>query len=403
MVIQKYYVHILSYRIKVFAAVMFLSLFQLVSFSASPNTPDDNMLLFSKNMPFSLSIQSIAQNKSLTFQKFKNNYFSMLVPTEWKKLEYDYIKDFNNYEVSFLFQEQEGTEYIEIKVSYFAEAYKTSERYIFDLERGLNLSAKESKRNIKNVQINGKTANVFDLNALRTPLAGSGGKNTEVYKKYFIFQRTNGLYVMYYDAPVSIASKYKNVFDKMVGSFVITDSENTKKEKYQEISDEEYALFTDFFTTQKKSDSRYPEYFDQALNASTIFETTLGKDDLPKHAINLNKEFGFNTKELVANYIQKNKQSYAIKDRILVDHINILSQKQQDQQRLNARKHGESFSERRTELLFLSKVGFNKEKNLALFHLSHSGSLGTSYYVVMEKSDRKWVIKNVALDKMVIF
>lgn len=94
---------------------------------------------------------------------------------------------------------------------------------------------------------------------------------------------------------------------------------------------------------------------------------------------------------------------YAIKDRILVPYLRIFS----EQQRKNAlRDMGtrlDRFSERRSEIIYLSSIGFSKEKNTALFYVSHAASPGTSYFVLMEKTDKKWVIKNAVMDKMIIF
>jgi len=60
-------------------------------------------------------------------------------------------------------------------------------------------------------------------------------------------------------------------------------------------------------------------------------------------------------------------------------------------------------SRRMSEIVYLSRIGFNKAKNTAIFYVIHSGSPRTSYYVLMEKTDNKWVIKNTVMDNMIIF
>ena len=54
-------------------------------------------------------------------------------------------------------------------------------------------------------------------------------------------------------------------------------------------------------------------------------------------------------------------------------------------------------------LVYLSRVGFNSAKNTALFYVEWSGSLRTGYFVLMDKEDNKWVLKNAVMDSMIIY
>jgi hypothetical protein len=94
---------------------------------------------------------------------------------------------------------------------------------------------------------------------------------------------------------------------------------------------------------------------------------------------------------------------YAIKDRILVPYLRIFSEQETKNALRNLGSGLERFSEKRSEIISLSSIGFSREKNAALFYVSHDASPGTSYFVLMEKTGKKWVIRNAVMDKMTIY
>jgi len=55
------------------------------------------------------------------------------------------------------------------------------------------------------------------------------------------------------------------------------------------------------------------------------------------------------------------------------------------------------------EYVSVSGIGFNDAKDTAFFRITLNSSAVTSYYVMMQKKENKWVIVNAIMDNMIIF
>jgi hypothetical protein len=105
---------------------------------------------------------------------------------------------------------------------------------------------------------------------------------------------------------------------------------------------------------------------------------------------------------LVEDYERKSVEEYAVKDRILVPRLAVLSEKRMKEIR-DSRGLSDVPLKGFDGIVYLSRVGFNSAKNTALFYVEWSGSLRTGYFVLMDKEDNKWVLKNAVMDSMIIY
>jgi hypothetical protein len=212
-----------------------------------------------------------------------------------------------------------------------------------------------------------------------------------------------GFYVLLYDSPADVSEENRWVFEKILNSFKPSVSDKADGKPMQEISDDEYKVFTGFFSTKKTPGIKLPEFFRHAVEGRAVYEKTLISKKLKQDSLDyLKKTFGNDVQILIEDYERKSVEEYAIKDRILAPRMAILSE-----QKMKKIQDSRGLSDVPPKgfdgLVYLSRVGFNSAKNAALFYVEWSGSLRTGYFVLMDKEDNKWVLKNGVIDSMIIY
>ena len=347
-----------------------------------------------------------SEREKIEFQRYEptGKFFSVLIPSGWKQREFDFMKEHNEYEVMIWAPGHEGLEYLMIKTAYYAEEYRTPERFIHDLINPTFKPQGAERDPLTDVIISGRKAKALDIKKFRYPMAGMEGQPVKTVERYVVFPAAKGFYVFLYDAPANIAEANRWIFEKILESFDPAVPDKTDSEPMREIGDDEYEVLTDFFSTEKMPEIELPQFFENVIKGRSVYEKTLLGEKLDRESLkDLEKVFGKLDSFLIQDYQHKNMMEYAIKDRILVPYLRIFSEQQGKNAFRDLGNGLERFSERRSGIMYLSRIGFNREKNNALFYVSQDASPGTSYFVLMEKTDKKWAIRNAVMDKMIIF
>jgi hypothetical protein len=330
-------------------------------------------------------------------------YFTVRIPKEWKVEESGISKENKQYELNLVAPGFKYPEDIDIAITWTGDRIKTAERFLFDLTNPEYKPAYEESGPLTDITVGGKKAIQLNMKSKRTPPAGMKGDIVDIVRKYVVVPETEGFFVLSYEAPAKITRGYKWIFDQVVQSFVSTIVQKKDSKPAQEISGEEYKVYGDFFKTRFGKEKEYPEYFDNILEAGSVFEITLTvkKSDLSSFR-EVMTAAGKDSAFLKSDFMRKNALEFRLKDKILARGISILSEEER-----NAvfKKHGlqETPPAELSRLVYLSRVGFSKEKNFAVFYISNSGSPGTSYFVLMRKKDTGWVFVKAFADRMVIF
>lgn len=172
--------------------------------------------------------------------------------------------------------------------------------------------------------------------------------------------------------------------------------------KLKEVGKLDYVVYTSFFSTEKLPAVELPQFFEQAFKARKVYENTvIAKAIKPEEVAELGKTFGEEFNSLFIDYMKNNTSEFIVKERILVPDLTILTKAEKEK-----RQSGmlvEVPSHLTGEYVSLSRAGFNKKGDKALFYITWNGSAVTSYYVMMQKQDNKWLIKNVEMTNMIIF
>lgn len=333
----------------------------------------------------------------------EGRFFSVLVPSGWERREIDFMRQHDQYKVIMYAPGNEGIEYLTIDIAYYAEAVRTPEKFIYDLMNPLLKPQGEERGAVTDVVLSGRKAMSLEIKTPRSPPAGMEGKTIDTVKRYVVCPAEKGFYVLLYDSPTNISEENRWIFEKILNSFKPSVSDKTDGKRIREISDDEYKVFTDFFSMKKMPEIKPPEFFRYVVEGRTIYEKTLMSKKLEHGSLDyLKKTFGNNVQILIDDYERKNVEEYAIKDRILVPRLAILSEHRMKE--IWGPRGPRSLSDVPfKELVYLSKVGFNSEKNAALFYVVWIGSLRTGYFVLMDKEDNKWVLKNAVMDSMIIY
>ncbi len=172
-----------------------------------------------------------------------------------------------------------------------------------------------------------------------------------------------------------------------------------ENDKLKEVSKLDYAVYTSFFSTEKLPAIELPQFFEHAVKARKVYENTVVAKAIKQEELaELGKTF---SEAIFTDYLKNNTSEFIVKERILVPDLTILT-KAEKEKRLSG-KLVEVPSHVTGEYVSLSRAGFNKKGDKALFYITWNGSAVTSYYVMMQKQDNKWVIKNVEMDNIIIF
>lgn len=172
--------------------------------------------------------------------------------------------------------------------------------------------------------------------------------------------------------------------------------------KHKEVSESDYTVYTSFFATEKLPSIEIPQFFEDAVKTKKVFENTVvAKPIKPEELSELSGTFVNEFSSIVTDYLKNNTTEFIVREKILIPDLTILT-KAEREKRLSG-KLTEVPTQLTGEYVSLSRPGFNKEGDKALFYIVWNGSAVAGYYVLMQKQDHKWIIKNVKMDNMIIF
>ncbi len=336
----------------------------------------------------------------------EGKHFSVQIPSDWERDESLFLKAHKEYGVRLRAPGLKDLGYVLIDIAYYGEGYRTQERFIFDKLKPARSPQGEEHNLVHDITVSGMKARTFDTKSARFPIAGIGDAKVEALEQYVVFPAQKGFFVLLCNTPAGTAQKYRLIFEKVLHSFKPLITAQAVSGNEDEITDEEYKVYTDFFSAEEvpRIDSPAPLPFPS--QGTLVYEkTTSGKKMNLGDPQNLEKSFGKIDASLIDNYRVRNMKDHQIKDKIFVDKIKIFTEANREEIRKQGGL-GKGFSQefmRRYpfagEIIYLSRVGFNKEMNNALFYAgSSSGLTGAGYFILMEKTVAGWRLKHAVLD-----
>lgn len=172
-----------------------------------------------------------------------------------------------------------------------------------------------------------------------------------------------------------------------------------------EVTEEEYRVFTDFIKTEKFPRIESPHQY-EIPSDGLLYEKTEQRS-----IKDMGDAFGTLDAALIDDYNNRNtreyliKGEYLIKDRILLNKISMLSEKTMRDIikkgiRLELRRRFPFYN----KIIYLSRVGFSSDKTKALFSVrSTNGFNGGSHFILMEKTGDAWRLKEAVLNSSWIY
>ncbi len=338
--------------------------------------------------------------KNINFEEFtpSSKHFTLQIPAGWPREEYDIqrsslLSGNNKYELTVRAPGQEGLEYLSVRVAWHRDACGTPERFIYDL---LNPRFSSRRADAKVLPLTGPEAKTLEIKKVRQPFQGMNAKPVKAIERYVVIPAHTGFYVLVYDAPEALFKENKWVFDKILSSFQPMVSLNSKPEPVAEVSDDEYEVYADFFSAEEVRGFEIPPYFSNTYRARHVYhETSAGKNSDKQTLTHLMESFGALDKSIMEDYREKNKRVRILRDRMVVPWLEILQTNEPN------REGGRGMEQPLTvfpDEVFLSRIGFNEQKDTALFYVSQNGAPMTGYFVLMVKKKNRWVIKNAVLE-----
>jgi len=345
-------------------------------------------------------------HKNLNFEEFTpaSKHFTLQVPVEWPREEFNFprysrLSENNKYELTLRAPGQESLAYLMVRVSYHWDASATPERFLYDL---LHPRYGSQRTDAKVLLMTGPETKTLEIKKLRQALQGMSGKPVSAIERYVVIPAHTGFYVLVYDAPEALFKENKWVFDKMVSSFQPRVNLKAKPKPIAEVSHDEYEVYADFFSTDREAMSGFeiPPYFTNTYRARHVYYETSTRKNLEKETLKfLLENFGTLDKSLMRDYIEKNKEIRILRDRMVVPWLQIVQTNEPYREGLRGEEQPLTvFSDE----VFLSRIGFNKKQDTALFYVSQNGAPMTGYFVLMVKKENRWVIKNAVLEDLKI-
>ena len=283
-----------------------------------------------------------------------------------------------------------------------ARRHKTAKRFVHDqLKTGISRSDGVPV-DIQNENVAGRTVQTFTKTTFRWPIAGLRGEKVEAMEKYVVFPRRAGFCVLMLSAPLDAFAGYLPVFDKVSASFRFNAEEDLPKS--DEITDEEYQIYSDFFRIRKTPDLTSPVSDLFPSQGRLVYElTSTAKKMTAAELKSIKKSLGKEDVSIIEDYRRKNAKAFLLKDKIMADGIEILTeQDMSDAAREGLKGFSESLTKKyplQGERVYLSRVGFNKRRDKALFHAAIANRfMGAGYYVVMQRKEATWRLQNAFLE-----
>lgn len=289
-----------------------------------------------------------------------------------------------------------------LELACHTERHKTAERWIHDLLNSSPSPGGGSQSEVRRRVVDGRNAYGFVKKVTRWPIAGLAAEKTEALEKYVVVPRQSGFCVLMLSAPADIFDQYGPVFDSVLASWKLPGKET--KGKTDDITDEEYRVYTDFFYAKREPDWSSPVSDLFPSQGRLVYElTSTAKKMTAAEKQSIKKILDGEDVSILQDYLKKNRKEYCLKDKIMADGIMIFTQQElSEANREGLKNFPEALQKKyplQGDLVYLSRVGFNRKKDKAFFHAAISnGFMGAGYYVVMQKKDATWRLKNTLLE-----
>jgi hypothetical protein len=185
--------------------------------------------------------------------------------------------------------------------------------------------------------------------------------------------------------------------------------ESIEKIQENELEDESYAVYSTLLKTERKSDGFSLSV--QEADLTVIREETIDcgndnadmkvnemREQMENYAL---KELGVKY-ELTENFHLRNKYCHRLQEKLVSDKKYVFLSKSDENSIFSGKgiygwsQFDEKFP-RSTGIIGFSNVGFNQDRKQALVYVTRScgGKCGEGDYVLMEKENNVWKIKNV--------
>lgn len=372
-------------------------------------------VMFSRNNPYfkRKAADSILPGAAFAAEKpefvhfvSEGKYFSVQIPSRWEKDERFFLKEYKEYGVRLRAPGLKDLGYVLIDIAHYAEKHRTQERFIFDkLNPGLSPRGEE-RSSVQDIILSGMKAKAFEIKTSRFPIAGIGDAKVEALEQYVVFSAEKGFFVLLYNSPVGITQKYRSIFERVLHSFKPLITAQAVSGNDDVITEEEYRVYTDFFKIKEapRIDSPVPHLFPS--KGTLVYEkTSSGKKITQGSLESLEKLSGKLDASLIESYSSRNTKDHYMKDKILVNTLKILTEERMEEIKKKGGL-GKGFAQEfmrsyplAGDIIYLSRVGFSRDMNNALFYAgTSSGLAGASYFILMEKTGNAWQLKNALLN-----
>ena len=143
----------------------------------------------------------------------------------------------------------------------------------------------------------------------------------------------------------------------------------------------------------------FVSYLKEGIASPLVVVTTIGAPDVDVDAFNLQLAAQGRAfpPDVRADFKEKNKTRCVIKPFVELPNVHFISEREHNLM-FRTLKGWTEFHERygkKAEIVFLSRIGFNRDKTLALFHISSGiGSMAAGGSLnLCERKNGKWIVK----------
>jgi hypothetical protein len=358
-----------------------------------------------------LTPSALPAEETTSFESFssQDGIFSVAVPQNWPRSEDFYFHEDGEYGLKLYAPRAVDLSYVLMEFVCYGTEYKTAEKFIYQKMHPHMKAKGEERGPVKDVSIAGRPAKTFTVKTVRSLVAGLDTAEVKVARKYVVFPFSSGFGVALCDAPLDQADKYEPIFDKMVLSFKPL-KHNIQLPNEGEVEEEEYRVFTDFL---KIENNYIPAAEEASLSAEEkAYRLLLKGFDFPSEGAGgivvsqmtannrrLDKRIATALKisdaAIIDDYEAKNKNTYKLKDKFLVEKDVAILTEERAKNIFTSRGGWMEFHKKypfASGLIYLSRIGFNKDKTLAVFYVANpvDSEMGKGYMVLMEKNKGGW-------------
>ncbi len=330
----------------------------------------------------------------------KDGAYTLTIPQDWESTWSNAANDRNPSELQLVAPGLSWPEHVLITVFHYASAYRTAERYLFDLQNPSFGGKDQIRSPVADTLVAGIPAKAIDVSANRHPLPGMTGETVPSFTRSVVVPARQGFFVLRLDSPQGVSAEYRVIFDRLVDSF--SPADQNRGQAQQEIPAKEYEVYSAFFTARPPEVVEPAQLFSSAPECRLVNGQTLPLDKPappPWHGD------GFSTLEssLIEDYNQKNQKTWQLTDRIMVPDLVVISTEELDARFSAGRLSPDGMDEDaflfRDGLVSLSRVGFNSEGDTAVLDVSlaYPRAMRARYLVIMRLQAGTWIIDRAVL------